>query len=280
MTRVCRLLICVMPLLVASGVWGDPPDEPSGKATTQKKSASRKKSGSAQRSSKPEKRDGDKTENTKAKVKKNVAINALRMVLKKVELADMTFEEFAEWLGRATKANVVVRWKVIEAAGVGRDYSITYKGDTLRVKDLLSQIFLKISQEHNGVELAVLADDNTFIISTREDFARERFILTYDVQDLVMTIPNFSSEFRSARFIDAGDRIQAASMSGGVDTAELRDAVKDLIDLITTHVEPKSWKVNGGKGTIRYLQGKLIVNNNLEVHQMLGGSVKRSVVTP
>lgn len=46
-------------------------------------------------------------------------------------------------------------------------------------------------------------------------------------------------------------------------------ATQRIIDYITSTIQPLSWKVNGGKGTIRYYKGKLVVYNNLEVHQTL-----------
>ena len=45
----------------------------------------------------------------------------------------------------------------------------------------------------------------------------------------------------------------------------------ELIEAITGTIEPESWDVNGGPGTIRAFEGRLIVKNSPLVHQKLAG---------
>lgn len=48
-----------------------------------------------------------------------------------------------------------------------------------------------------------------------------------------------------------------------------------LIDLITETIEPETWEINDGRGTIRYFSPLhvLVVRNNRHVHEELGGAL-------
>jgi hypothetical protein len=53
-----------------------------------------------------------------------------------------------------------------------------------------------------------------------------------------------------------------------------------LVELITSHIYPESWKVNGGAGTITLFKGRLIIRNHLLVHEQLGGGSAPSLQRP
>lgn len=186
----------------------------------------------------------------------------------------MTLEEFAEWIERASGANVVVKWKVLEAAGVEPDAMINLKLKNVTMRKILELAFKQVTAEMDGVELAAKADDNTLIISTRKDLNSELVTRIYDVQALLITVPNFAG--RGMGDPTAGGRSRL-SLSGSGSTRVGSDPdneqlAKQLIDTITSSIEPESWAVNGGKGTISYYKGRIVVRNNLEVHQLLGGA--------
>ncbi len=50
--------------------------------------------------------------------------------------------------------------------------------------------------------------------------------------------------------------------------------IAQLIAGITVSIEPESWAVNGGRGTIREFRGLLIIRNSPFVHQAIGGPLK------
>lgn len=275
MKSICNIVIC--KLLAASVAFSVSPQivlsyPPPNKTSSKDRTSDDKPSG--------KKSDSENKSGSKRKPPKNLAVKGLAMVLKDVEITDMTLDEFAEWLGRKTKANVIVRWKLLEEVGIEPDYPIAIKTDRIRVRDLLSFLFRRMHEEDPSVELAIMADDNTFIISTRADFANKRVVRTYDVQDMLVAIPDFQADARFDLLIDAGRSLEANMQQGSARDADEQKAADELIRLVTTHVIPASWQVNGGKGTIRYFKGRLVVNNSLEVHQLLGGAVKQPVIGP
>ena len=50
--------------------------------------------------------------------------------------------------------------------------------------------------------------------------------------------------------------------------------LRELMNLITTTLEPESWAVNGGSGTIIPFRDRLVVRNSPLVHQQLGGPIR------
>jgi hypothetical protein len=232
-----------------------PPDKPSGKSAP-----------------KQDDKAGDKDKKTRPP--KNLAVKAMRMVIKDAEFEDMTFEEFTEWLSRTTKANVVVRWKLLEKEGIERDYPITLKRKDVRVRKLLLLVFDMLTEDLRSVELAAKADGNTIIISTRKDINTKRITVVYDVQDLLIVVPNFTGPGIGELGVGKRKGFQISGSGGGGGgkgrkEKKTRDPVQQLIDAITTHIQPLSWKVNGGKGTIVHYKGQLVIYNNVEVHNQL-----------
>ena len=204
---------------------------------------------------------------------KNMAVKAMRMVIGDAEFVDMTLDEFTDWLGRRTGANVVVRWNVLDQHGVERDRSISLKRKNIVVRELLAIVFRRITEKLPAVELAARAEGNTIVISTRKDINAKRITRAYDVQEMLINIPHFRGvQIADIGFGDNG-RLRLRKIQENRKRREPNAKVRRLINIITTHIQPHSWKVNGGKGTIRHFKGRLIVHNNLEVHQQLGGVV-------
>lgn len=53
-----------------------------------------------------------------------------------------------------------------------------------------------------------------------------------------------------------------------------RQNLEDLVNLIQTAVEPDSWVVNGGRGTVGVFRDLLVIRNTPFVHQQIGGAIR------
>lgn len=53
--------------------------------------------------------------------------------------------------------------------------------------------------------------------------------------------------------------------------ASVEENLEKLVELIKNTVEPESWDDAGGKGTIRIWRQSLVIRNNIEVHEKIGG---------
>lgn len=210
----------------------------------------------------------------------NLAVKGVQMVVEDAEFDEMAFEDLVEWLERKTKANVVVRWKILDKAGVERDYPITLRRKNIRIRKLLRLVFGQLTEDLKSVELACKAEGNTLIISTRKDINAKLLVKVYDVQDLLLVVPDFAGagisgvgdmRRRGARF--------SKSPSSDREDEQTEEPVDRVIRVITQVIQPLSWKINGGRGTIVHYKGRLVIRNNVEVHlelvAMLGGPHKK-----
>ena len=213
------------------------------------------------------------TRSVKKKPPRGLAFKTLRTVVKNAVFKDMTFEEFTEWLARQGKANVIVRWKVIEDAGIDVDKLINLKLHDVTVRQIIELVFEDLAAGLDKVELAAKADDNTIIISTKRDLYKDLVTRTYDIQDLLIVVPDFAAQGAGT---PTGRSTPGAGLSAGRQSQELKsgtpeELAQSLINIITSQIEPESWAVNGGKGTIAYFKGRLVIRNNLIVHELIGG---------
>lgn len=227
--------------------------------------------------------DGSRTTKPAARPPRNLALRALRQPVSRAEFDGMSLEDFVEWLERTSKANVVVRWPLLESAGVSREAPIHLKLHDVTLGQVLTHVLEQISPRE--MPLAYQAIENVLTISTKDDLNRKMIVRTYEVRYLVMRVPQFEGLRMNVEDVGRGGRrgaglgpmVSPAGGSGGAvsaaDDTRLDESVRNLIRVIESTVKPESWRVNGGPGTIAFFQGKLIVRNSAEVHEILGGSL-------
>lgn len=213
-----------------------------------------------------------------------------------VSLDAVPLEQVMEWLAEQTGVNVLVRWSELEAVGVERHRAISVKARNLR----FSQLLWLIMNEAGGRDgtLAYRATGNMIVLSTEEDLNRDMVVKVYDVHDLVHKVPYYAN----ARFVRTqtyvagvqprvaqqavafqpiiGEALSGVEMYTNDDDGERfrqereggpDEGMRELIDAIVASVQPESWGINGGPGSIRAFRGYLIVRNTPLVHQQLAG---------
>ena len=212
--------------------------------------------------------------------------------IEEVSFQDAPLDQVMNWLSGLTPMNVVVRWQVLEDAGIERDKPITMQIHEVR----LSQVLWMILDEAGGTDitLAYRASGNLLIISTAEDLGKEMVVKVYDVSDLLVKAQDFygaphmdlSNTQNNQGGQGGGGSIFSNSGGGGSNVDDQQQQgrngeqdnsdIQELINLIVQTVEPDSWADNGGTGRIQPFRNLLVVRNNLLVHQQLGGYVQES----
>lgn len=218
------------------------------------------------------------------------SVNTLRLLdqrIPEVSFSDAPFDAVMDWVAETSRLNVVVRWESLENAGVPRDKPIT-----LRVKNVrLSQTLWMIMNEAGGSEirLAYRASGNVLILSTEENLGTEMIVKAYDVSDLLVRVPRFAGPEIDLQqqqqlggqggggggqgIFGGGNTGTNAGAEGGNDQGN-QNEMQQLVDLITSTVEPDTWALNGGPGTIVPFRNQLVIRNNIFVHQRLGGYLR------
>jgi hypothetical protein len=195
-----------------------------------------------------------------------------------VELDGVPAENALQWFAARTGINLVVNWDRLEQAGYDRAAPVSLQLNNVpgrvAMRLLLADIF-------NSDEVMAEITPHFVRIRTREQLNEEPVVKIYDIGDLLMSVPNFDGAPKMSLDEVIGDN---ESGSGGnlFDEVEADDEasltkserVENIINAITTNIEPDIWQRNGGiSGTITYFQNKLIIRAPEYVHQKIGDPI-------
>ena len=204
---------------------------------------------------------------------RNRAVQAMKIVVENAEFDEMPLEDFIEWLERLTQANVVVRWKVLESAGIDKDRPLTLKQKDMPLGKLLPLAFEALTKGLEGVELAAKAQGNVLLIPTRADLNSKLITRSYEIEALRVVVPDFKGRRVNIDAVGQGGRQQggvvAPGSGGGHQDQSIDAETQRLINVIIATVDPPSWQVNGGKGTITVFKSNLIIRNSEEAHDAI-----------
>lgn len=212
----------------------------------------------------------------------------LNKKIPEVSFQELPLDQVIDWVQSYTGMNVVVRWQTLTDAGIEKDKPITVNVRNLR----LSQVLWMIMQEAGGTDLklAYRASGNLLILSTEEDLGKEMLTKVYEVSDLLIRPPYFDNAPQidltqqqqqggqggggQSIFSGSGGGGNQEEEGGGTDAREGQAGdMAQLITLITQVVQPDSWEINGGVGTITAWRNMIVVRNNILVHQQIGGPI-------
>lgn len=226
-----------------------------------------------------------------AAAKSKDTLKLLDQRVPEVSFEQAPFDQVMEWVQQTMGINVVVRWQTLVDAGVARDKPISIRVRNVR----LSQALWMIMNEAGGsdLKLAYRASGNVLVLSTAEDLGQEMIVKTYDVSDLLVRVRNFQGPSIDLTQIQqqssgqgGGGSGQSVFQGGGGQNQQNIFAEQNqnqqgdnpemlrLVKLITDTIEPDSWTMNGGKGTISPFGKQIVVRNNIFVHQRLGGYIE------
>lgn len=230
------------------------------------------------------------------------AVAALRLHVESVEFNETPLVEVFNKLSDAAGVTIYVRWAQLDKQALEKDFPVTFKARNLSLEQTLWLVLDRVRAA--DVRLAYIADKNLILISTEEDLGNEMMTKVYRVADLTQTIPRQASIFagRVAGYpIITGVGVAPGAVGYGVEQAWTSSGVgvevdtagddpvdedvdranpapprhmRELVNMIQASVEPESWDVNGGRGSVRAFQGMLVVRNTLKVHQLIGGRIR------
>jgi uncharacterized membrane protein YgcG len=215
------------------------------------------------------------------------ARRALSNTLPAVKLDGVTIADAIDFLRDVSGANIHVNWRALEGVGVGKDTQINVN---LRNVALRKVMDLVINEAGAGVQLAYYVDQGVIEVTTRELADKDLFTKVYPVQDLLVEVPDFAgpdfniTSNNSSQTSGSGGGGGGGGnglFGGGSSSGTSRDEkvltkterAQQLIDVITSVVQPDVWQMNGGTAAIRFFNGNLIVTAPRSVHEALGGVV-------
>ena len=158
-----------------------------------------------------------------------------------------TLEEVIEHLRKVTKVDIVVDKRALEEAGASYESKIT-----LKMKTSMRTVLKRVLADLN---LAYVVKDEAIQITTRERASQMTTVRTYNLGDLAA--------------------VSNTRLPGYVNQAIAIQNITNLIQTITSTVDPQSWKVNNpdAVGVIAFdpVTNSLTIKQAAEVHYKLGG---------
>src|SRR5262249_12243235 len=104
--------------------------------------------------------------------------------------------------------------------------------------------------------------------------------LAYMIKDeaIQVTTPDKAKATLSVRVYYIGDLVSQLTLDMGpiLNQQQVMDNAKRIIEAVQTQIEPESWSINNGPGSIVFEPTRmvLVVKASAEVHYMLGGGSK------
>lgn len=216
----------------------------------------------------------------------------LDQVLPTVGFVDAEFEKVIEYMQEQTKINYAVDWEDLEARAIERDKPVTLSLANVAARTVLNEI---LTQVGGDVRLTFSVGDGLLRVASKEKLDRDKFVLVYDIRDLLVNVPQFTN----AAQLDPAQALQGVGQGGGVggggggggggqnlfqqgqgrgqqEAGNQQGLVDQIMDIIRQTVEPDSWReTGGGDASLRELNGQLIVYNTSDSHRQVQSLLKQ-----
>lgn len=201
-----------------------------------------------------------------------------------VAFADNKLEDVLKFIADATGADLEIMWADDrESDGLNKETTITLDAKSIPAITLLERVLDKAYAADSSSE-----GGNTWQMTTlgavqvgpKTRLNKFRRLEVYPIDDLLLEIPRFDE----APEFNLQTVLQGAQGGGGQspfqdqggqeedDRPTREQKTQDLIEVITTLVEPEQWVDNSGSGgTIRAFQGSLLINAPDYMHRELAG---------
>jgi type II secretory pathway component GspD/PulD (secretin)/tetratricopeptide (TPR) repeat protein len=201
-----------------------------------------------------------------------------------VEFTDTPLASALAFLQTVSGLNVDVNWEALQAAGVDRDTPLNMRISKASVRAVLDRVLERAGMDSTDPP-AWGVQDGIVVVATKSIINRNKTLVIYDIRDLLVEVPDYANvpEFDLQSVLQSTGQGGGSSQSPFRETGQandrsnrrsLEDRTNELINIITTNVDPQGWQENGGDvGYIQQLQGNLIITqtpaNHREIHGLL-----------
>lgn len=213
---------------------------------------------------------------TSATFAQTAAKTALVRKLPSVKFEQIALSDALDFFRDTTGANFTIDWKSIEEAGLGKDTPVS-----LQLKNVSMSLAMKKTLEAAGPGLMTFyVDQNVITVTSMAKADTEMVTMVYPVGDLLAETPDFEGPELSLsqnnnsggpRGRNAGGGGGRGGGNGGIfngggggtnneESGKTKaERATELIEIIQSTIRPDIWDVNGGKASIKYLNGTLII---------------------
>jgi hypothetical protein len=163
-----------------------------------------------------------------------------------VDFNNDTFSSVIEYLQKVTGVAILVDKQALEEANITYDTPVTLRLPKVSTRTVLKRLLADLG-------LTYIIKDEAIQVMTPARAKEMMVIRTYYVGDLLGTANPF--------------------LNAALNNLQAVQAINTIIQTVQTEVDPQSWSINGGNGSVVYdpIRMSLIIKNSAEIHSMLGG---------
>jgi hypothetical protein len=200
-----------------------------------------------------------------------------------LEVTDQKLEDVITFIRDFTGADIDTAWQGENGStpGLDKERKITISIKNRPAMDAVEAVLAKAKPEFGSENAWQLTPQGSLQIGPKEALNKEKRVVVYDIHDLLFTINTYTD----VPEIDLNSVLQQ-SQGGGGGTSPFRDQnrnqnqntktrderTKEIVDLITTLIEPDQWRDNGGEGgSVTAYNGTLLVNAPDYMHRQING---------
>jgi hypothetical protein len=181
------------------------------------------------------------------------------------EIADIQID--AKWLNERS------------ATGLDKDFEINLKIENMPVVNAIERVLDRTLEDETDAPTWQFNNWGEVEVGPRSRLNARKYVRIYPVQDLLLTIPNYSN----VPNLNIDDVLDQGGQGGGggifddpqrdpAPGSSEREEVERLVSIIQLFVEEDQWAANGGNGgTIRFYRGSLVIRGADYMHRALSG---------
>jgi len=195
-----------------------------------------------------------------------------------VRFENIALTDAIDFLRDVSEANIHVNWRALEPLLIGPDTIVNLRLLDVPLRKILSVLLADIGM---AGQVSFYIDRGVIEITTREIADSQMLTRVYDIQDLLLEIPDFEGpdlnlSSNQGKGGGGGTGIfdpQDNSDTSNEDRKTKTERADDIVQLIQETIQPEIWRDNGGNASIRYYQGNVIVTAPRSVHEAIGGPI-------
>ncbi len=206
-----------------------------------------------------------------------------------IDFTDNPLKDVIQFLSEYSQIDILAKWDE-QGLGEGLDPSaqinLHLKNPT-SLETILDLVLTQATTDETSWNLG----EGFVEIGLKETLSQKKYVKIYPVRELLFAVPTFYQ----------APKMDLESVLGGGNTGEItgslfndntstnsqtndrpaeEDQANELIDIITSIVEPLQWEKNGGEaGSIRYFHGSLVINAADFMHRQVGGYPFSAAIT-
>ena len=198
-----------------------------------------------------------------------------------VDLADARLEDAIMFIEQAGNLPMDVAWLDTNTPiGLDKEKRVTLNAKNATLQAILENVLDRASDDFSEATWQ-FSRDGIIEVGPKEWLNSKKTLRLYDINDLLFVFPNFTD----VPELDLDAVLQQGQGGGGgggrgVFRAEEGEDIEpdeeeraqEIIDIMTSTVEPDQWQVNGGTGaTVRFFRGSLLISAPEYIHRQIGG---------